>query len=173
MNTCSQQSLSPLKDQFSWYEKLAARACLAGVILAAATGIYQENKTAAVGYVVFVAIGALLVVYDSLCVYCPYPFQYSDCLFYPYQIVARLAKLRSGKIHWARQAVTVLVFGGMFAIPQFWLWGHWVLFAVFWGLTLLLAILMPLYLCGRCRNRRCLANRATGSQPKPDVSCCS
>jgi hypothetical protein len=169
MNTCPQQPFSQLKDHFSWHEKLTARASLAGVVLTAGVGIYQENKGAAVGYVTFVALGALLVVYDSLCVYCPYPFRYSDCLFYPYQLVARFARLRDGRIHWARQAVTTLVFGGMFAIPQYWLWGNWSLFAVFWGLTLPLALLLPLYLCGHCRNERCLANRAVGLQHEPNV----
>jgi hypothetical protein len=169
MNTCPRQPLSPLKDHFSWYEKLIARACLAGVVLTAGAGIYRENRTVAIGYAVFVALGALLVVYDSLCVYCPYPFRYSDCLFYPYQLVERFAKLRAGKIHWARQSITILVFGGMFATPQYWLWGNWGLLATFWGLTLPLALLLPLRLCRRCRNGRCLGNRAVGLQHGPDV----
>jgi hypothetical protein len=77
--------------------------------------------------------------------------------------------MRKGRIHWARQAVTVLVFGGMFAIPQYWLWGNWRLLAIFWGLTLPLALLLPLHLCGHCRNGRCLANRAVKIQRRPDV----
>lgn len=170
MTSCPRQPFPPLKDHFSWYEKLIARTCLAGVVLAAGAAIYWDNKGVAIGYVVFVALGALLVVYDSLCVYCPYPFKYSACLFYPYQLVARFAAMREGRIHWARQAVTVLVFGGMFAIPQYWLWGNWVLFAVFWGLTLPLAMLLPLYLCGHCRNERCLGNRAVVLQHGPDAS---
>ncbi len=164
MNGCPTEPASPLKDRFSWWEKLIARACLAGVLLTAGLGIYRENKAIAIGYMAFVALGALLVVYDFLCVYCPYPFRYSDCLFYPYPLVARFAKMRPERIHWARHAVTVLVFGGMFAIPQYWLWGNWVLFAVFWGLALPLAMLLPLHLCGRCRNERCLANRSVGLQ---------
>ena len=169
MTTCPRQRFLPLKNHFSWYEKLIVRTCLAGVVLAAGIAVYRENKGVAIGCAAFVALGALLVVYDSLCVYCPYPFKYSDCLFYPYQFVAHVAKLHEGRIHWARQAVTVLVFGGMFAIPQYWLWGKWVLFTVFWGSTLPLAMLLPLYLCGHCRNGRSLANRAVAVQEGPDV----
>ncbi len=154
------ERLSPPKDSFSWHEKLIARACLAGAILTAAAGMYRQNKSIAIGYAALLAIGSALVIFDSLCVYCPYPFAHSDCLFYPYQLVARFARMREGKIYWARQAVTVLVFSGVFAIPQYWLWGNWVLFAVFWGLTLPLALLLPLHLCRRCRHKRCLANRA-------------
>jgi len=169
MDSCPTEPTSPLKDRFSWYEKLIARACLAGALLAAGVGIYRENKSIAIGYAVFVTLGAMLVVYDSLCVYCPYPFKYSDCLFYPYQLVARFARLREARIHRARQAVTALVFGGMFAIPQYWLWGNWGLFAIFWGLTLPLAMLLPLHLCGRCRNERCLANRAIATRSEQSL----
>jgi hypothetical protein len=154
------KSSSPRKDRFSWYEKLIARACLAGAILTAVVSIYLESKSAAVGYVVLVVLGSALVIYDSLCVYCPYPFAYSDCLFFPYQLVARFAKLRAGAIHWARICATALVFAAIFALPQFWLWGHWGLFAIFWGLTLPLAWLVPLHLCPRCRHERCPLNRA-------------
>jgi len=83
MNGSPREPPSPLNDHFSWYEKLIARACLAGAILTAGVGIYRENKSIAIGYAVFIALGSLLVIYDSLCVYCPYPFAYSDCLFYP------------------------------------------------------------------------------------------
>ncbi len=169
MDRCPVEPTLRLKDRFFWYEKLIARACLAGLLFTATIGIYRENKSIAAGYVLFVALGALLVVYDSLCVYCPYPFKHSDCLFYPYLLVARVARPREGRIPWARHAVTVLVFGGMFAIPQYWLWGNWVLFAVFWGCTLALALLMPLYLCRRCRHGRCLANRSVGVPAGPDV----
>jgi hypothetical protein len=60
-----------------------------------------------------------------------------------------------------RKAATVAVFAIMFAMPQYWLWGHWGLFAAFWGLTLPLALLIPLHLCRRCRHGRCPLNRAT------------
>ena len=160
MNACVQHSRFPLKDHFSWYEKLVARGCLAGAIITAGVGIARESKGVAVGYTVFVVLGGLLVVYDSFCVYCPYPFKFSDCLFYPYQLVARPARLRDGKIHWARQAVSAVVFGGIFAIPQYWLWGNWGLLAIFWGLTLPLILLLPLHLCRRCRHGRCPISRA-------------
>jgi len=169
MNTCPREPLVALKDRFSWYEKLIARTCLAGVLLAAGAAIYRENRSVAIAYAVFVALGGLLVVYDSLCVSCPYPSTYSDCLFYPYPMVARFARLREGRIHWARQAVTAFVFGGMFAIPQYWLWGNWGLLAIFWGLTLPLALLLPLHLCRRCRHGRCLGNRGIGMQLGLDV----
>mgnify|MGYP005838788285 CR=1 FL=1 len=159
MDRCPSEPTSPLKTRFAWYEKLIARACLAGVILVAGAAIYRQSAAIALGYLVFVGLGALVVVYDALCVYCPYPFHYSDCLFCPHQLVARFARLREGRIPWARQAASALVFGGIFAMPQYWLWGNWGLYATFWGLTVALALLVPLGLCRRCRHGRCPLNR--------------
>jgi len=157
-----------LKDRFAWYEKLVARACIGGIVVAGALAMYQENKAIALAYLAFVAVAGAIVIYDALCVYCPYPFQYSDCLFYPYQLVARFAPMRGGRISWVRKAVAAVAFGGIFAFPQYWLWGNWSLFALFWALTLPLAVLIPLYLCRRCRHGRCPMNRAAiGKEGSP------
>jgi hypothetical protein len=150
-----------LKDRFTWYEKLIARACIGGAVLAAAVAIYRDSAAIALGYLALVAFGAALVIYDFLCVYCPYPFAYADCLFYPHQLVSAIASLRGGPIHWLRKAGAATVFAAIFAVPQYWLWGNWSLLAAFWGLTLPLAVLIPLYLCRRCRHERCPMNRAT------------
>lgn len=149
-----------LKQRFAWHEKLVARACLGVVLCAGALAMYRENPAVSLGYLLFVGLGGLLVVYDFLCVYCPYPFEHSDCLFYPYPLVARFARLRGGEISGLRRIGTAVVFAGMFAAPQYWLSGRWDLFSAFWAATLLLAVLVPVYLCRRCLHRRCPMNRA-------------
>jgi len=160
MNTSASKPCPFLKDRFAWYEKLIARTCVGGIVVAGALAIDQDSRPIALSYVALVAAAGAIVIYDALCVYCPYPFKYADCLFYPYQLVARLTSLRSGRISSLRKAVTALAFGGIFAVPQYWLWGNWGLFAVFWALTLPLAVLIPLHLCRRCRHGRCPMNRA-------------
>jgi len=150
----------PRKDSFAWYEKLIARSCLGGAIVVGAVSIYQSSLTFAVGYLLLAAVGGLLVVYDFLCPYCPYPFSHSDCLFYPYQLLAWVTEIRGGRIHWVRNLGTVAAFGAIFAVPQYWLWGQWSLFAVFWGCTLPLVLLFPLHLCRRCRHERCPMHQA-------------
>jgi len=161
MSTSVSKPCPSLKERFTWYEKLVARACLGVAVCAAALAMYRENAVMALGYLVSVGLGGLLVVYDFLCVYCPYPFHYSDCLFYPYQLAARFTRLRSGRISGVRKAAIAVVFGGMFALPQYWLWANWDLFALFWAATLPLAVLIPRHLCRRCRHDRCPLNRAT------------
>ena len=147
-----------LKDGFSWIEKLLMRGGLAAVVGIGAFAIYRSNPWAAVGYLVFVGLGGLVVMYDSLCVYCPYPFKHSDCLFFPYQLVASVTTMRTTPIPWFRKALSALAFLGIVAIPQYWLWGQWDLFAAFWGLTVVGGIAVPLRFCRYCRHGRCPMN---------------
>ena len=159
MNRCPPENAPQLKEHFAWHEKLIARACLAGIVLCAVLSIYPASPGVAVGYAVFVVLGGLVVVYDALCVYCPYPFTHADCLFYPYWLVGRWARLRAGPIPWPRKAASAFLFVGMFAVPQYWLWSNGLLAAIFWGATAVLAVLVPMHLCTRCCHSRCPLNR--------------
>ncbi len=158
MSHASSPPSLPLKDHFTWYEKLIARGCLGGAILVAAIAMYLDNPAVTVGYLVLAAFGGAAVVYDFLCVYCPYPFRYSDCLFFPHQLLSTFAGLRSEGIDWLRKAGMTAVFAAIFAVPQYWLWGRWGLLTAFWGLTLPLAMLIPLHICRRCRHEQCPMN---------------
>jgi hypothetical protein len=156
-----------LKDGFSWLEKLLMRGGLAAVVGIGAFAIYNSSQWTAVGYLVFVAIGGLVVMYDSLCVYCPYPYKHSDCLFFPYQLVASVKTMRTTPISWFRKGLSALAFLGIVAIPQYWLWGQWGLFVAFWALTVLGSIAVPLHFCRHCRHGRCpmkLVTLQTGGQ---------
>lgn len=148
-----------LKNGFDWHEKLAMRGGIAAVVAIGAFAVYQDNPPVAAGYLLFVALGGLVVIYDSLCVYCPYPFKHSDCLFFPYQLVASVTTLRTGPIPWLRNALSALAFLGIVAIPQYWLWGRWGLFGAFWLLTLTGGIAVPLHFCRHCRHCRCPVNQ--------------
>ena len=108
-----------LKDGFTPYEKLIVRSAFGALCCIGAVGIFLQSSLAAVGYLLFVGAGALLVVYDLLCVYCPYPFEHSDCLFFPYQLLARVTKMRQGRIPWLRKMLVAVVFGGLVAVPQY------------------------------------------------------
>jgi len=151
-----------LKDGFTWYEKLIVRSAFGAICCIGAVAIYLQSGLAAAGYLLFVAAGALLVVYDCLCVYCPYPFERSDCLFFPHQFLSSITEMRRGKISWLRKLLLVVVFGGVVAIPQYALWGNWSLFAAFWALAVPVGVVMPLHFCPRCRHLRCPANLAGG-----------
>ena len=157
-NTMSQVS-SPeqtcLKDSFTWSERLLLRGLLAAMLGIGVYGIYPHRPAAAAAYLAFAAIGGLLVIYDFLCVYCPYPFDRSSCLFFPPPLLTAVANRRHGRIHWLRKAGLLLVGAGLVVIPQYWLWGNWGPFAAFWIVTIPLGLVFPLYYCKRCRHARC------------------
>lgn len=155
-----------LMDGFSWGEKLAMRGGLAAVVCLGAVAIFPSDPWMGVGYLVFVALGGLIVMYDALCVYCPYPYKHADCLFFPYQLVASVTVLRSEPIPWFKKALTALTFAGIVLIPQYWLWGNWLLFGMFWALTIAGGIAVPLHFCRRCRHRRCPMNLAKSPGPQ-------
>lgn len=140
---------------FTWYDKLAMRGGLAVVVGIGTFAIYGNNPVAAAAYLLFVALGGLVVMYYSLCVYCPYPYKHSDCLFFPYQLVASVTTMRPGSISLFKNALSGSAFFGIVAIPQYWLWGQWPQFAVFWVLVLVGGITIPRRFCRRCRHGRC------------------
>lgn len=150
-----------LKDGFAWYEKLGIRGGLAGVVAIGAIGIYLESPAVAIAYLALGLVGGVLVIYDFLCVYCPYPYEYSDCLFFPRQLLTMVVNRRTGKIGAVRKALLVLTAGVLVLIPQYWLWGHWGLLAGFWALAVPLGLAFPIYYCPRCRHGACAMNRGS------------
>lgn len=47
--------------------------------------------------------------------YCPYPFQYSDCLFFLHRLLTLLKEMRGGRIGWGRKAASAMVWVAMLA----------------------------------------------------------
>ena len=158
MSHATSQRCPALKDGFAWYEKLGIRGGLAGVVALGAIGIYLKSPAAAIAYLVLGSVGGALVIYDFLCVYCPYPYQYSDCLFFPRQLLTMVVSRRTGKIGAVRKALLVLTAALLVLMPQYWLWGQWGLMAGFWVLAAPLGLAFPLYFCPRCRHGACAMN---------------
>lgn len=101
---CGSETCPACKDGFAWQEKLLVRAGLASLLCVGTIGIGRENLAVAVGYLLFALVGGLLLVYDFLCVYCPYPYKYSDCLFFPRQLLTHVVQRRTGRgssLRWA------------------------------------------------------------------------
>jgi len=154
------------KESFTWYEKLLVRVGLAALLCLGTIGIGRESLAAAVGYLLFALAGGLLVVYDFLCVYCPYPYKYSDCLFFPHQLLTRVVGRRTGRISWSRKFLFLATAAGLVLIPQYWLWGNWALLAGFWTLAAAIGLAFGLHFCRRCRHGPCPLNRAVGVDPQ-------
>jgi hypothetical protein len=156
-----------LIDKFAWYEKVLARLGVVALVGVGAWGMYLQSPVAAVVYLVLAGVGGVLVIFELLCVYCPYPYQQNDCLFFPPQLLTRLTERRHGAISPTRKTLLALVGAGLVLIPQYWLWGNWALLAGFWVLVALIGLGFGLHFCRRCRHGQCPLNSAarTGSEP--------
>lgn len=147
-----------LKDGFTWYDKLSMRLGLAALVAIGAVAVFIRDPWLALAYIVLVATAGTGVIYDFFCVYCPYPFRHSDCLFFPYKFLSSVTTLRTTPIPWPRKLLSGLAFAGIVLFPQYWLCGQWGLFAVFWALVVAGSIVIPLRFCRYCRHRRCPMN---------------
>ena len=144
-----------LKYSFAWYEKLSMRIGMAVAVGIGTFAIYQSDPVQAAGYLSFVVFGVFVVMYDSLCMYCPHPAEHEDCLLFPHQFVASGAKLHSQPIPRSKKVFSALAFLGIVAIPQYWLWGQWSLLALFWLLTVSGGVFIYSHFCRRCRRPYC------------------
>ncbi len=149
-----------VKDHFELHEKLLMRGGFGIIILLAFLAILRHEPSAAFVYLAAAMIGGLLVVYRFLCVYCPYPYHFSDCLFIPYQAIKGVAKKREGECDAIDKAGTLLVTLIIVVFPQYWLFMHPWMAITFWVVALAFLLVFPLYYCKRCRHRQCMANRA-------------
>lgn len=149
-----------LKDGFQPHEKIIMRIGLAAMILLAFFAILMHSVSAAVVYIVCSGVGGLLVVYRFLCVYCPYPYHFSDCLFMPPKMVSALAKEREGECGAGDMAGTTIVMLILIVFPQYWLLKHTGMAVAFWAIAIFFAIAFPAIYCNRCRHKRCMFNRA-------------
>ena len=148
-----------LKDGFTRVEKMLLQA---GIFVLAATGaaaIFPENPLAGWFYLGFAAAGLFLTAVYFLCARCPYPYDYKDCLFFPYRVVIRFIRRRPGKQTGADRVGTLVVMMGLILIPQYWLFQDLRLLFVFWLIGIPFLAAFPMYYCKRCRHFGCVFNR--------------
>lgn len=150
----------PLKDGFSLLDKILMRLGFYGFLLVATAAIFRASPTWAIIYLAFGGAAALLVVYNLLCVYCPYPYEYASCLFFPHPLLSKVAKRRHGRMGASAKAGTMLITIVLLAFPQYWLFQDARFALAFWALALPTLLAIPLYYCRRCRHRTCAFNRA-------------
>ncbi len=151
-----------MKDGFGTHEKILMRGGFVAMILIAFIAILMHSVSAAVVYLVCGMIGGMLVIYRFLCVFCPYPYHFSDCLFMPYWMISAVAKEREGEPGAADMAGFTIVAMILIVFPQYWLLQHVGLAVAFWVITIFFAVAFPMIYCNRCRHQRCMFNRARG-----------
>ncbi|MBN2030509.1 hypothetical protein JW824_09715 [bacterium] len=155
-----------LVDGFSLIEKILMRMGFYGFIFIGAYGIYSATLLWGLLYTGFVLFGLGFVFLYCLCAHCPYPYEYSDCLFLPAGLIKKLYKSRSEQMHILDKVGFLMVMGGLVIIPQYWLLKRDMLLILFWIFCLPTLARLLFYLCKRCRHFNCPLNRVVQENPK-------
>ena len=157
--TSQKRSGGGCKDGFGRLEKVLMRIGFYGFVLIGAAGIFLQRPVFGMVYVAGAVAGLLWVVYGLLCRYCPYPYHYSDCLFFPYRWLAALKAPPAGRMGWLHQCGFTLVMLALLLVPQPWLMDDLQRLLLFWLLAGPTVAALPMYYCRRCRHRQCAFNR--------------
>lgn len=150
-------STQTLIDHFSLVEKVLMRLGLGGCTIMGAYVILSANILLGIIYIVLGILG-LVVVTRALCTRCPYPYQYSDCLFFPFKWIKKLYKFRPSPPNFWDKLAIIVGMGIIFLIPQYWLFKNKILFIIFWIVAIILLLRISVYLCKHCRNFNCPFN---------------
>jgi len=151
-----------LIDRFSLTEKLIMRIGWFGFMAVGAIGMFRQDPLWAMLYVLCATAAFLLVVLPGLCAHCPYPSQFSTCLFLPAGLVKRFYPYRGPQMSPLGKIAVAAVMVAMVAVPQFWLIREPALLGVFWVLAVPLIAAFPLHYCRCCRHEGCPMNRVDG-----------
>lgn len=150
-----------LIDTFSLKERLIMRTAWFGFTAVGLWGIHRQDPLWALLYLVYVLAGFALVVLPALCAHCPYPSQYSTCLFLPPGLVQRFYPYGGPRMSLLGKVAVFIVMAGMLAFPQFWLVHDRGLLTLFWLLALPTVVAFPLHYCRHCRHKGCPMNRVS------------
>ena len=147
------------KDSFSTVEKLFMCISFYVFVLFGIVGLFVENWIVGVIYLVFVILSLQVVLPRMFCCYCPYPYQYSTCLFLPLRNFEGIDQKKEG-MRLINRLAPVIVFGGMYLIPQYWIVKNLFFFIGFWVFGLIVGLGLPIHFCGSCKHVQCPINRA-------------
>ena len=145
-----------LHDSFSLKDKILMQIGWNGFMLVGIYAIYKRSPLWALAYVAYM----IFIVMPMLCAYCPYPYQYSTCLFMPSGILRKFYPYRGPQPSVAGKTAASIIMVGAVILPNFWLFRDIPLLIVFWLFALPTVLAFPLHYCKHCRHAGCPANRA-------------
>jgi len=129
--------------------------------LAIGVGVTLAHSVlAGILYVVLIPIAFLVVAY-AWCARCPCRLNACTHIWVG-KLTRFLPQRKPGEPSiedWVGQAVYI---AALHLPPQYWLWQHKPLFALFWGLMLATFLVGPLYACKGCPNKHCYVGALRG-----------
>jgi hypothetical protein len=152
-----------LIERFSVKERFFMRSGWLGFMAVGCYGIYTQDPLWALLYIVFGLLGFALVVLPALCSRCPYPVEFSTCLFLPPSLIRRFYPYRGPHMSLSGKISTIVILVGVVAFPLYWLADNRLLLLVYWIFGLPALAAFPLHYCRRCRHSGCPLNKASAS----------
>ena len=147
-----------LIERFTLLQKILMRLGFYGFMIVGAYGVYLESILWGLIYSGFVIFGLELGFLYFLCCHCPYPYNYSDCLFVPFWLVKKQYKFRSAPLSILDKIGFIAIMAGFVVIPQYWLLKNYTILILFWIFCLPTLASFPFYLCRRCQHFQCPGN---------------
>lgn len=154
-------------DGFSPRFSMLMHICIVLFPLFGIAGIAVENWKAGIAYFVFIIFTYRVLLIGMFCSYCPYPFKYNTCIFFPVSVFKNV-KPKTGKAPFIYKFGHLIAFGGMFLIPQYWIIKNVYLSIGLWTTGLAIAVGILVHVCGRCRYQQCPFNRVPKSTLKDE-----
>jgi len=151
MDTPSCKKAVALIDHFSILDKIIIRFCFFGSIIIGTYSIFMVSNVWGVIYLAIIVSSLGIICRYSFCPFCPYPTQYSDCLFIPAKFVKKIVRHRNGEMTSSDKFISLIGFAIIAAIPQYWLLKDMKLFLLYWILLVPMIVRVSSYLCKRCR----------------------
>jgi hypothetical protein len=150
-----------LIDRFSLKERLLSRGAWYGFMAVGTWGIFIQAPLWAVIYLLYSLAAFTLVILPGLCAHCPYPSEYSTCLFLPPAVVNRFFPYKGPQMHPVNKVLAFVAMAGIVMMPQFWLITDLPRLLLFWLLALPILVAFPRHFCRHCRHLDCPMNRAS------------
>jgi hypothetical protein len=147
------------KDSFSAVERIFMQISFYILLIFGLVGIAIENWIVGLIYLVFVIFSLQVLLLRMFCCYCPYPYQYSTCLFIPLRIFKKIEQKKED-MPLINRLAPLIAFGGMYLIPQYWIIKNLFFFIGFWIFGVIVGLGLIFHFCGSCRHVQCPLNRA-------------
>ncbi len=151
-------------DGFTLLQKTHMRISFYGMLVLGTLAIGLHQWWWGAIYLAYALFALFYGVLWGLCSHCPFAYEYSDCLFYPYTWVTKRFAYRPYAMSLPGKLITFGTFTSIVVIPQYWLYQSLWLAIAFWAMTLSTLGSLRFHYCHHCRNIHCPLNTVEGRE---------
>lgn len=146
-----------LIPKFSLKEKVFAQFTYNSGVMVAAYGLYLNDKSWGIGYLMGAYFGIFLLVRYTICPRCPHLHAANDCANLSASIMKKIVSCRrKGPLNIFEKGLFVFVLYGTFIFPIYWLSSNIIIltaFIILYGGHLLS---LKMHFCRKCANKSCI-----------------